>query len=94
MDETGLENQCVSHAIDHGGTSLKCDKIIRSWPDRAFFCPGGVLFFVEFKLPGEKPRPQQWARIKLLRTLGFHVHVVTDFDRFKLLLASHLSPGV
>lgn len=89
MDETGLENKCVSHAMGKGWAHLKCDKITRSWPDQLFFGRGAKIFFVEFKLPTEKPRPQQLARIRMLRLLGFHVHVVTDFERFKILLNSH-----
>jgi len=92
VDESGLENQCVKYAMAHGWAHLKCDKISRSWPDQLFFGRGAKIFFVEFKLPTEKPRPQQWARIRMLRLLGFHVHVITDFERFTQLLASHSDP--
>jgi hypothetical protein len=34
------------------------------------------MAFVEVKAPGEKPRPLQLARHKLLRELGFKVYVL------------------
>ena len=36
------------------------------------------MAFVEVKAPGEKPRPLQEARHRLLRRLGFKVYVLDD----------------
>ena len=36
------------------------------------------MAFVEVKAPGEKPRPLQLARHRLLRQLGFKVYVLDD----------------
>lgn len=47
-------------------------------PDRIILLPGGRMAFVEVKAPGEKPRPLQLARHKLLRSLGFQVYVLDD----------------
>lgn len=47
-------------------------------PDRIVLLPGGRMAFVEVKAPGEKPRPLQLARHKLLRSLGFQVYVLDD----------------
>jgi hypothetical protein len=47
-------------------------------PDRIILLPGGHLGFVEAKAPGEKPRPLQLARHRLLRGLGFRVYVLDD----------------
>lgn len=50
-------------------------------PDRIVLMPGGRFAFVEVKAPGEKPRPLQLARHKLLRRLGFKVYVLDDERR-------------
>ena len=47
-------------------------------PDRLALLPGGKMAFVEVKAPGEKPRPLQLARHRLLRRLGFRVYVLDD----------------
>ena len=47
-------------------------------PDRIVLLPGGRMAFVEVKMSGEKPRPLQLARHKLLRSLGFQVYVLDD----------------
>ena len=47
-------------------------------PDRIVLLPGGRMAFVEVKAPGEKPRPLQLARHKLLRSLGFKVYILDD----------------
>ena len=47
-------------------------------PDRIVLLPGGRMAFVEVKTPGEKPRPLQLARHRLLRGLGFKVFVLDD----------------
>ena len=36
------------------------------------------MAFVEVKAPGEKPRPLQLARHRLLRRLGFRVYVLDE----------------
>ena len=47
-------------------------------PDRLVLMPGGHIGFVEVKAPGEKPRPLQLSRHRLLRRLGFKVYVLDD----------------
>ena len=47
-------------------------------PDRIVLLPGGKIGFVEVKAPGEKPRPLQLARHRLLRRLGFKVFVLDN----------------
>lgn len=50
-------------------------------PDRMVLLPGGCIGFVEVKAPGEKPRPLQLARHRLLRSLGFPVYVLDDAEQ-------------
>ena len=41
----------------------------------------GKFAFVEVKAPGEKPRPLQLARHRLLSCLGFRVYVLDDAEQ-------------
>ena len=47
-------------------------------PDRLVFLPDGKFGMVEVKAPGEKPRPLQLSKHRLLRSLGFRVYVLDD----------------
>jgi hypothetical protein len=38
-----------------------------------FLLPSGRPLFIEFKRPGEKPRPLQNSKIKILSKLGYDV---------------------
>lgn len=49
----------------------------RNAPDRLFMKPGRG-FFVEFKRPGEKPRPGQEREIARMRAAGLEVHVIDN----------------
>ncbi len=50
------------------------------WPDRIFLYPMGRVVFIEFKLPGEKPRKVQEYVIGRLRAFGFTVAVVDSIS--------------
>ena len=50
-------------------------------PDRLVLLPGGRMAFVEVKRPGEKPRPLQKARHRMLRRLGFKVYVLDSVEK-------------
>nr|DAZ15566.1 MAG TPA: This model contains proteins with the VRR-NUC domain [Caudoviricetes sp.] len=39
------------------------------------------MAFVEVKAPGEKPRPLQLARHRLIRRLGFRVYVLDEVSQ-------------
>lgn len=47
----------------------------RGAPDR-FFAKAGRVVLIEFKSPGEAPRPDQEAEIRKLRRQGVEVHIV------------------
>lgn len=64
-----------------GGLCLKLLPSLIGIPDRLCLLPGGVVFFVELKAPGQKPRPIQVKRIAQLRRLGFRVEVVDSKER-------------
>jgi hypothetical protein len=65
-----------------GGIALKfVSPGFDGMPDRLVLLPGGHIAFVEVKAPGEKPRPLQLARHRLLRCLGFRVFILDDAEQ-------------
>ncbi|SCZ80446.1 VRR-NUC domain-containing protein [Acidaminobacter hydrogenoformans] len=87
MREKTLECKLVRAVKMVGGI---CPKFVSpgaaGMPDRILLLPGGHMAFVEVKAPGEKPRPLQLARHKLLRGLGFKVHVLDDEQQITKIL--------
>jgi hypothetical protein len=63
----------------------------RNAPDRIFFIQGnpGKVFFIEFKAPGETPRPGQLREFKKLREFGFEVHVVDNTEEGRAIIDSY-----
>jgi hypothetical protein len=45
------------------------------FPDRVFWLPAGKPFLIEFKRPGEDPRPKQHDIHEFLTSLGYEVEV-------------------
>ena len=79
MREKAIEQKLTLMVKKQGGI---CPKFVSpgfdGMPDRIVLLPGGYMAFVEVKAPGEKPRPLQTSRHKLLRRLGFKVYVLDD----------------
>ena len=46
-----------------------------AFPDRIFWIPGGKPLLIEFKRPGEAPRPKQLHNHAWLKNLGYKVEV-------------------
>lgn len=82
MREKDIEQKLVSAVKMMGGI---CPKFTSpgfdGMPDRLVLLPKRKFGFVEVKAPGEKPRPLQIARHKLLRKLGFQVYVLDDIEQ-------------
>ena len=79
MREKTIEQKFVTAVKTAGGLALKFTSPgFDGVPDRIVLLPGGKMAFVEVKAPGEKPRPLQLARHRLLRRLGFRVYVLDD----------------
>ena len=79
MKEKAIEKKLVKAVKADGGLAPKfVSPGFDGMPDRILLMPGGSMAFVEVKAPGEKPRPLQLARHKLLRGLGFKVFVLDD----------------
>lgn len=79
--EIDLENECVAFAQAFGWMSAKFN--VRGWPDRLFLGPGRRCWLVEFKRPGEKPRPQQLALHRRLAVQSHPVSVIETFAQFE-----------
>lgn len=82
MREKVIEQKLVLEVKRHGGICPKwvCPSF-DGMPDRLIFLPGRKFGLVEVKAPGEKPRPLQLARHRLLEKLGFHVYVLDDVSQ-------------
>lgn len=82
MREKIIEQKLVQAVKAKGGI---CPKFVSpgfdGMPDRIVLLPGRHFGFVEVKAPGEKPRPLQASRHKLLEKLGFHTYVLDEADQ-------------
>lgn len=82
MREKAIEQKLATEVKKYGGI---CPKFVSpgfdGMPDRIVLLPYGRFAFVEVKAPGEKPRPLQLARHRLLRRLGFKVYVLDNEER-------------
>jgi hypothetical protein len=82
MREKEIEQKLVKAVKNGGGI---CPKFVSpgfdGMPDRIILLPDGKFAFVELKAPGEKPRPLQLARHRLLRKLGFKVYVIDGTEQ-------------
>lgn len=77
MLEKEVEQTFVKHVKKAGGTTIKLtDPAQAGLPDRLTILPGGHTGFIEFKAPGQKPRPLQQHRITQLQDLGCTVLVI------------------
>ena len=85
MRESFIEEKLTKAVKQKGGVCWKFTSPgTAGVPDRIVLMPGGRIAFVEVKAPGEKPRPLQLSRHRLLRRLGFRVYVLDvleDIDK-------------
>ena len=82
MRESTIERQLVREVKARGGI---CPKWVSPGfdgvPDRLVFLPGRLFGLVEVKAPGEKPRPLQVSRHRLLEKLGFHTYILDGIEQ-------------
>lgn len=82
MRERQIEQKLVKAVKTAGGIAPKLTSPgFDGMPDRMVLMPGGCIGFVEVKAPGEKPRPLQLSRHRLLRRLGFKVYVLDGAEQ-------------
>ena len=75
MSEKEIEKKLTLAVKQAGGI---CPKLVSPGFDGM---PDGRMGFVEVKAPGEKPRPLQLSRHRLLRRLGFRVYVLDNAEQ-------------
>ena len=80
-EEKSIEEKLCKEVKKIGGLALKFLSTVNGYPDRIILVKIGRIAFVEVKAPGEKPRPLQRVRIKLLRRLGFKVYVLDGAEQ-------------
>ena len=92
MREKAIEQKLSLMVKKRGGI---CPKFVSpgydGMPDRIVLLPGCHFAFVEVKAPGQKPRPLQIARHKLLTRLGFKVYVLDNEEQIGGMLRELLS---
>lgn len=82
MRERQIEQKLVKAVKTAGGIAPKLTSPgFDGMPDRMVLMPDGRIGFVEVKAPGEKPRPLQLSRHRLLRQLGFKVYVLDGAEQ-------------
>lgn len=79
MKESSIESVLVSETKRARGWSIKLNSLA-GLPDRLVLLPGRVVFFVELKKKGKKPRPIQKAVIRKIENIGFRVYVLDNSD--------------
>lgn len=77
LREIAIEQPLAKAVKKRGGIAYKLvSPGRRNVPDRLCIMPGGRIFFVECKAPGEKPRPGQYREMNRLRALGCEVYTL------------------
>lgn len=77
--EKKIEQKLIAAVKKAGGIAPKFTSPgFLGMPDRLILLPDGHIGFAEIKAPGQKPRPLQLARHRLLRELGYRVYVIDD----------------
>lgn len=81
MVEASIEARLVSEIKKIGGLAFKFESMGNNGvPDRCVVLPGGEVWFVELKRPGEKPRKLQVYQLSKLRALGSKVRVISSYE--------------
>jgi hypothetical protein len=77
--ESSLEKSFNREAAKLKLLSIKLVALSRAgFPDRTVIGKGGLIFFVELKRLGEKPKPHQVWWHKKIKKMGFKVYVIDN----------------
>ena len=94
MRESFIEEKLTKAVRQNGGICWKFTSPgTAGVPDRIILMPKGQIAFVEVKAPGEKPRPLQLSRHRLLRRLGFKVYVLDALEDIDKIISEVQNDG-
>ena len=94
MRESFIEEKLTKAVRQNGGICWKFTSPgTAGVPDRIILMPEGRIAFVEVKAPGEKPRPLQLSRHRLLRRLGFKVYVLDALEDIEKIISEVKNDG-
>ena len=95
IPEANIENAFVKYAKKKGCNPVKLVFLAgRGWPDRTVLCPGGRIFFIEFKRKGKTLEPKQILVRKMLEGLGFEYHMCDEIGQAEQILDLFLTQGL
>ena len=82
--EKSIEKSVVDYAKKKGCLVRKMNGLgARAWPDRMFITQQGVVFFIEFKRPGNKLTPDQEIMLTALRERHIPAFMVDNVPQGK-----------
>ena len=80
--EKDIEDEYVKAAKNKGCKALKLIFLNKKgFPDRTTLCPGGRIFFIEFKRKGKLSSPLQIKVRTMLESFGFEYHVCDEIGQ-------------
>ena len=89
--EFDIEDKFCKFAINKGCEALKLIYLNKKgFPDRTVICPGGRIFFIEFKRKGKKQSGTQTKAQKLLGLFGFEYYVCDEIGQAEAILEDFL----
>jgi hypothetical protein len=86
--EGDIESKFVSWCLKRNIYSMKFERVGHDgWPDQQVIIPGREVLFVELKIKGKHPRPEQAKVHKFIRNvLLMRVEIVRGEEDFKKVL--------
>lgn len=87
IPEANIEKEFVDYAKANYCLAEKLVLLVgRGWPDRTVLCPGGILFFIEFKKKDKPLTKKQIAIRKILKRFGFKYYVCDQIGQAEAIL--------
>ena len=95
ISEAEIESRFAVYATSKGCRAMKLVLLNgRGFPDRTVFCPGGQVFFVEFKKKHKKLSKTQKVMWRKLAYLGFTYYVCDEIGQAEKYLDEVLNVDV
>jgi len=91
-EKEDIELPFCKYAKRNGCNALKLIYLRKKgFPDRTVICPGGKVFFIEFKRPGKPLEPLQKIAQSLLLSFGFEYYVCDQPGQAEKILDNFLA---